>query len=113
MTLDEMFGEGPVTASMQAYAAERASSWQALAAHRAGRMFLWDVLSRCGLFRQSFDGNGQVAAFAEGRRSVALELLDEMAGHAPAAFEAMLREQRELSEAVAAERAAMAEENQG
>lgn len=106
MSVEDRFGPGPVTPSIEAYEAEREESWRALTQHRAGRMFLWDVLSRCGLFRQSFDGNGQLAAFAEGRRSIALELLDEMSSHAPAAFETMLREQRELTAAVDAERAA-------
>jgi len=39
-----------------------------------GKALIWEVLSMCGLYSQTFTGNSQ-GAFLEGRRSVGLEVL--------------------------------------
>lgn len=39
-----------------------------------GKTVLWEVLSMCGIYAQTFTGNSQ-GAFLEGRRSVGLEIL--------------------------------------
>ncbi len=39
-----------------------------------GKALIWEVLSMCGLYTQTFTGNSQ-GAFLEGRRSVGIEVL--------------------------------------
>ena len=39
-----------------------------------GKALIWEVLSMCGLYTQTFTGNSQ-GAFLEGRRSVGIEIL--------------------------------------
>ena len=45
-----------------------------LAEHPAGKMVLWDVLSRCHIFESTFTGNSRTF-FQEGERSIGLYVL--------------------------------------
>lgn len=40
-----------------------------------GRAFLWELLSKCGIYDVSFRGDNSLTFFNEGRRSVGLELI--------------------------------------
>jgi hypothetical protein len=61
-----------------------------------GQRLLWDLLGAGDLFGSTFRGeNTHAAAYAEGRRSVTLELFAVLNDHAPAALQAMLAHQHD------------------
>jgi hypothetical protein len=43
-----------------------------------GRRLFWRLLSKCGIFRNSFNLNSNQTAFCEGQRNIGLELLNEI-----------------------------------
>lgn len=57
-----------------------------------GRRFVWDLLSKCGVYSTSFTTNGSLVMFKEGRRDVGLRLLNELQMIAPDEFMIMWRE---------------------
>jgi hypothetical protein len=50
-----------------------------------GRLFVWWILSECGMFRQSFTGNSETF-FLEGKRSIGLKLTAELEQKTPKEF---------------------------
>lgn len=60
----------------------------------AGRRFVWRMLERAGIYRQSFTGNSSTF-FNEGERNVGLFLLSELQAACPQAFIQMQQEQLE------------------
>lgn len=64
---------------------------RAVAGTPAGQRVLWELLGSGGLFGSTFRGESTHAtAYAEGRRSVTLELFAALNDHAPASCAAML-----------------------
>ena len=61
-------------------------------ATKAGRHVLWEVLTLCGIYRTSYDGNETRTIYNEGRRSVGLELLAEINAVQPHAHVQMLQD---------------------
>lgn len=60
-----------------------------------GRRFMWRRLGLCGLYRLSFNPkapDSHCAAFAEGERNTALNLLADIARAAPAEYLQMIKE---------------------
>ncbi len=45
----------------------------------AGKAFIWEILTMCGIYTTTFTGNSQ-GAYLEGRRSVGLEILQILEG---------------------------------
>lgn len=43
-----------------------------------GRRLFWRLLSKCGIFRNSFNPNSNLTAFNEGQRNVGLNLLNDV-----------------------------------
>ena len=58
-----------------------------------GRRVLWWLFEFSGLYRQSFGPDPCATAFAEGRRSVGLALLDEVHGAVPDGYARLLQEE--------------------
>jgi len=50
-----------------------------------GRRFIWKLISKCGVFRQSFTGNSQTF-FMEGERNIGLYILDAVMEADPDAY---------------------------
>jgi hypothetical protein len=50
-----------------------------------GRRFIWKLISKCGVFRQSFTGNSQTF-FMEGERNIGLFVLDSVMEADPEAY---------------------------
>lgn len=44
---------------------------------KAGRRFMWRLLSSCGVYQTSFTGNSETF-FREGKRSIGLEHIDKL-----------------------------------
>jgi len=44
----------------------------------AGRMWMWDLLARCGVFHLSFSSDALRMAFNEGRRDIGNQLLGDI-----------------------------------
>ena len=69
-----------------------------LLADRRGRRFLWRLLEQAGVFRSSFAGTSAIDVNAvvssEGRRSVGLAVLGDVLATDPAAYLAMIQENR-------------------
>lgn len=61
---------------------------------REGRKLLWRYLGICGVYEQSFNGNGSWTFFNEGRRSVGLMILAEITKASPEAFLEMMKEEK-------------------
>lgn len=49
-------------------------AYRFLMEHPAGKMVLWDIMSRCHIFETTFTGNSRTF-FAEGERSIGLYVL--------------------------------------
>lgn len=64
-----------------------------LLAEEWGRRFFWRLVAKTGLLRSSMTGNSQTF-FLEGRRSIGLELWDEMESVAPESYILMVSESR-------------------
>jgi len=62
---------------------------------RAGKSFVWYVLSICNLYGESFTGNSQTF-FLEGKRSVALEVLQLLEEVDPTAYARLLLEKNNV-----------------
>jgi hypothetical protein len=60
-----------------------------------GRMWMWDLLGRCGIFRSSFSSEPLVMAFNEGRRDIGTFLASEIGSADSDAFFKMAIENRE------------------
>ena len=66
-----------------------------LMSHRDGRRWVWNLLSRCGCFRSSFDpsaGGHSRMCFAEGQRTIGLELLGYVTAFTPTHYITMTNE---------------------
>lgn len=57
-----------------------------------GRMWLWDLLDQCGLFRISHTGHALNTAFNEGQRNVGLKIQVDMVNASSELFIKMLTE---------------------
>ncbi len=57
-----------------------------------GRMFMWDLLGRCGVFHLSFSSDALVMAFKEGRRDVGNHLMGEITRISPELYMKMVVE---------------------
>ena len=44
----------------------------------SGRRYFWRLLSKCGIFRNSFSLNSNQTAFSEGKRDIGLDMLNEI-----------------------------------
>lgn len=74
--------------------AERdAADLKAVLSTAQGRRFFWRLVGKTGLLRSSMTGNSQTF-YLEGRRSIGIELWDEMEQTAPEAYLLMLNEAR-------------------
>ncbi len=49
-----------------------------LLSDEAGRMWMWDLISRCGAFHLSFSTDPLIMAFNEGRREIGNHLISEI-----------------------------------
>lgn len=51
-----------------------------------GRNVMWRILTSCGIYKSSYDGDPTATVFREGRRSVGLELLAVILSSSPQAY---------------------------
>jgi hypothetical protein len=59
---------------------------------REGRIYFWDFLSRCGLFRNPWTANALVTAFNSGELNIGQETFAEIVRLMPDYFATMLKE---------------------
>jgi hypothetical protein len=59
-----------------------------------GRRVLWDLLTYCNIYKQSFDNSGSITAFNEGRRVVGLKVLKQIMAADPGAYIEMQSENK-------------------
>lgn len=79
----------------QAQLARERDDFRWLMAHAQGRRIVWRYLAAGGVFRTTHvfgDINGRDSALNEGRRQIALQLLDDVMTHAPAQYGKMVDE---------------------
>lgn len=55
------------------------------------RLWLWDLLGNCGIYRSSFTGNSETF-FKEGQRNVGLKVQAELVRYFPESYVTMMRE---------------------
>jgi len=66
---------------------------RAFMSHRAGRAWVWDLLSACGLYRMSArTGDAHMTYFHEGERNVGLRLLAQLQRVCPKHYATMTEE---------------------
>jgi len=68
-----------------------------------GRLVVWNVLTKCGIYATSYQGKVKDTLWREGRRSIGLELMQDIAAADPAAYalmrdEATAREKEKLDD---------------
>lgn len=67
-----------------------------LMSDKRGRRWMWRRLSECGIYRISYTGGDFAAtAFAEGRRTVGLNLIVQLMQHCPDRFNEMQKEAKQ------------------
>jgi hypothetical protein len=71
---------------------DRQKDFLEIAGSASGRRFLYALIDDCGGFSLSYTGEALGTAFNEGRRSVAVRLLQRFQLHAPNEYVAMLVE---------------------
>jgi len=64
---------------------------------RQGRFFVWQLLSRCRVFRSSYNDNTHRMAESEGRRAIGLGIMSDIETHFPEFYTIMVNEQQEDS----------------
>jgi hypothetical protein len=57
-----------------------------------GRLWMWDFLSKCGLFRVSFTGNGNRDAFDNGMRNAGMPIFTDIQNHCMPEYLTMAKE---------------------
>ena len=57
---------------------QKQADLKAVLASPAGRRFMWRLLGDTGIFARIFHENPSVVAYREGRRSLGIDLLDEL-----------------------------------
>lgn len=57
-----------------------------------GRVWMWDFLSRCGLFRVSFTGNGNRDAFDNGMKNAGMPVFLDIQKHCMDDYLKMIKE---------------------
>ncbi len=67
----------------RARAERERNNLNAVLSTREGRAEFWRLLAVCGLLESTFNQNASVAAYLEGRRSVATQYLQEVTGLFP------------------------------
>ncbi|MGA2735130.1 MAG: hypothetical protein ABSG35_21335 [Syntrophobacteraceae bacterium] len=60
-----------------------------------GRMWMWDLLTLCGIFHSSFSVEALRCAFNEGRRDIGLRLLADINQLSPELYIRMMGENQE------------------
>ena len=63
-------------------------------ADRAGRAWLWKLISGCGIFCTSFTADPYKTAFQEGQRNIGLMVLGEIMSTAPELYSLMYEENK-------------------
>jgi len=58
-----------------------------------GRRFLWRLMEKCGVYRESFTGSSETF-FLEGKRSIGLFVIAEIMDAEPEAYLLMIKENR-------------------
>ena len=61
-----------------------------------GRLWLWDLMSECGVFESGFNPDPAIAAFSSGMRNVGLRVLSNIQRINPQAYAQMMEEQNDL-----------------
>lgn len=69
----------------------RVAGLKLLLDHEDGRLWLWDLLGFCGVYRSSFTGNSETF-YREGGRNVGLKIQAELTKHYPESLVQMMRE---------------------
>lgn len=59
---------------------------------REGRIWFWDLLARCGVFRNPFTANALVTAHSCGEMNIGQELMADIVRLVPDYFATMLKE---------------------
>ena len=66
-------------------------------ASESGRRFVWDLLSRCGIYTSSADASGSWTYYKEGRRSIGLGVLADIIEADPDSYLKMMKESKKES----------------
>lgn len=66
--------------------------WEWMMSGSQGRKFIWRLLQSCGIGESSFNTNGSLMSFAEGRKSVGYGIEKQLKTVAPKGYLTMLEE---------------------
>lgn len=79
------------TRESKAREARRIEGLRKLVADPDMRLWLWDLLAKCGVYKTSFTGNSETF-FREGSRNIGLQLQADIMKYTPEAFITMMKE---------------------
>jgi len=63
-----------------------------------GRMWMWDLLTRCGVYHSSYSSDALAMAFHEGHRNIGLHLTAEINRLSPELYVRMVNENQEITQ---------------
>lgn len=74
---------------------QRIADWKWLLSNKHGRRIVWALLEDAGVYRCSFTGNANSTFYAEGRRSIGLQVMATVTTSAHERYIEMMQEHKQ------------------
>lgn len=74
---------------------QKASALKGIMSLPEGRMWMWDLIARCGVYHSSYSSDALAMAFQEGHRNIGLHLTAEINRLSPELYARMTAENQE------------------
>lgn len=76
-------------------AIERSEGWKTMMSTPQARRVMWERFEVFGIYQASGNMNPQALAYAEGRRSLALQVMNDLLSEVPELYDRMVQENRD------------------
>jgi len=89
--------EDPVTSPIEITRESVVGALGGILSTRPGRLWLWNLLAQCNIFASTFRKEAHMMVYLEGRCSLGLEILADIATHYPERYLQMISESRAVA----------------
>lgn len=76
-------------------AIERSEGWKTMMSTHQARRVMWERFEVFGIYQASGNMNPQALAYAEGRRALALQVMNDLLSEVPELYDRMVQENRD------------------